>query len=92
MNNGIRWVDAKHWLPKPIDIGDGTYCCNPEDSVICAIWRKADDGQMRLLAWAKQRYCADGLWRNNNDIGFVPTHWVSLVSTFDCQPTGKGQL
>ena len=71
----MNWIPVTQLLPKAIDAEDGTYPCNPEDSVICAIWR----GEW-LQAWNKQRYCADGQWRQGDVIGFVPTHWLPILA------------
>jgi hypothetical protein len=77
VDKSTHWINAAVSKPTPIPIGDGSYCCNPEDSVICAIWCETD-GEAWLMCWAKQRYCEDGQWRNDDKVGFEPTHWLPI--------------
>lgn len=89
----MNWIDTKQQKPTPIpDDDSGMYPCNPNESVICAIWRGWDDPNPRLIAWAKQRYCADGQWRNDREIGFVPTHWMPTPPMRPSPASGKQPL
>lgn len=68
-----EWASVVDQLPTPIQVGDGSYPCDPQESVIAAILTHGS-----VTAWNKQRYCADGQWRSGNHIGFIPTHWMRL--------------
>lgn len=68
-----EWIAVADRLPEPIQVGDGSYPCDPQESVIAAIFTNEN-----MTAWNKQRYCADEQWRSGNHIGFIPTHWMRL--------------